>query len=417
MSKENRKKYLIIVEPVKKVAELVETAYSMDIPLVLIVPFENDVTIFEKMAPNSIIITMKNDNIDEWIKMLPPVEQIGGVLAGNEISVDRAAKLAERLEKGRYTLYKDAVCCRYKDEMRKRLRDRNVAIPRFEVISNKVEVEEATKKIGFPCIMKPVDQSGSVNVTLVHSKEEAEAAFDKINGFSIFDYVYKPEEIIIPRKKEIIIEEYMTGQEFSIESFVRGGKVIFTCVTEKKTTGAPKFIEIGHYNPTLNYKDKEDEIKEFGKTVIKALNIREGVSHCEVILTNEGLKVVECANRCGGDNIMKLVENSYGIDLYRSIILNALDLDPEVEVTKHNNTAIRFLFSHETRYVNDIHFEEFDEKYKDKVLDYKTSVKKGDTINKVDNLFDRFGYIITEGNTPKEADDAINHVLSKIHIE
>lgn len=209
----------------------------------------------------------------------------------------------------------------------------------------------------------------------------------------------------------------MIGQEFSIELFVRGGKVIFICVIEKKIIGVFKFIEIGYYNLILNYKDKEDEIKEFGKIVIKVLNIREGVFYCEVIFINEGLKVVECVNRCGGDNIMKLVENLYGIDLYRLIILNVLDFDFEVEVIKYNNIVIRFLFLYEIRYVNDIYFEEFDEKYKDKVFDYKILVKKGDIINKVDNFFDRFGYIIIEGNIFKEVDDVINYVLSKIYIE
>lgn len=40
MDKYTTSKYLVIVEPVKKVAELVKTAYSMNIPLILLVPFE-----------------------------------------------------------------------------------------------------------------------------------------------------------------------------------------------------------------------------------------------------------------------------------------------------------------------------------------------------------------------------------------
>lgn len=397
MDKYTTSKYLVIVEPVKKVAELVKTAYSMNIPLILLVPFENDVPIFEQMVPNARVINIKNDSIDEWIKLLPPVDKIGGVLAGNEISVDRAAKLAERLKKGRYTLYEDAICCRYKDEMRKRLKSKNVANPKFVIIKNKSEIEEATKEIGFPCIVKPVDQSGSVNVTLVNSNDEVEAAFDRIKSVSIFDYVYKPEEILIPRKEEVIIEEYMTGQEFSIESFVRNGEVIFSSVTEKKTTHAPYFIEIGHHNPTLNYSNIENEIKEFGKTVLDALGIREGVAHCEVILTKDGLKVIECANRCGGDNIMNLIKNSYGIDFYKSLILNSLDMDPEIEITQNNSSAIRFFYSNNDKKVNDIYFEEFNDSLAENVVECNLFIKKGDKINAVKNLFDRFGYVICKG--------------------
>ena len=51
------------------------------------------------------------------------------------------------------------------------------------------------------------------------------------------------------RKKRVlqaIVEEYIEGEEYSIEGISFKGKHKFLAITKKFTTGAPNFIETGH---------------------------------------------------------------------------------------------------------------------------------------------------------------------------
>ena len=50
-------------------------------------------------------------------------------------------------------------------------------------------------------------------------------------------------------EKKALIEEYATGQEYSVEHISYEGKHYFLALTHKYTTGAPHFIETGHLEP------------------------------------------------------------------------------------------------------------------------------------------------------------------------
>lgn len=54
----------------------------------------------------------------------------------------------------------------------------NVPQPDFEIVENLVNLKSATKKIGFPIVIKPVDNSGSRGVTLVESGETLSCAYE-----------------------------------------------------------------------------------------------------------------------------------------------------------------------------------------------------------------------------------------------
>lgn len=97
--------------------------------------------------------------------------------------------------------------------------------------------DEVIEKLNFPLIVKPVDRSGSRGITRIENKEEFSAAVKFAEELS-FD-------------KKAMIEEFVEGEEFSVEYISYKGKHSFLALTQKYTTGAPHFIETGHVEPAF----------------------------------------------------------------------------------------------------------------------------------------------------------------------
>lgn len=87
-------------------------------------------------------------------------------------------------------------------------------------------------------------------------------------------------------------------------------------VAEKKTTGVPEFVEIGHTQPARLSNKTIAQINETAKAAISAVGIEYGPSHVELIITDDGRKTVEIGVQFSGDNIAThLVPLLTGVDM------------------------------------------------------------------------------------------------------
>ena len=82
----------------------------------------------------------------------------------------------------------------------------------------------------------------------------------------------------------------MEGDEFSVETMSVDGVCHVIQVTDKLTSGAPYFVEMGHTQPSMFAEDIKMRIAEVAKAGIKALGIDHGPSHTEIKLTSTGLR-------------------------------------------------------------------------------------------------------------------------------
>ncbi|MFJ7592116.1 ATP-grasp domain-containing protein [Streptomyces sp. NPDC097617] len=157
---------------------------------------------------------------------------------------------------------------------------------------------------GYPVILKPVDGSGSLGVTLVPDEEGLDDAVARTVGAAAAG----PEGAWIA-------EEYLHGPEFSVETFSTDGTHHLLAVTEK-FKGA-NFVEIGHLVPArLSVDVVRDMTAEVG-ACLDAVGLREGPAHTEIVLTPGGPRVVETHCRPGGDGIVELVRLAVGLDVQR----------------------------------------------------------------------------------------------------
>lgn len=133
------------------------------------------------------------------------------------------------------------------------------------------------------------------------------------------------------RNGDLVVEEYMIGPEVSVETLTVNGECNVIQITDKITTGAPHFVEMGHTQPSQLPENTKQKVAQLAKLANRAIGIINGPSHTEIIVTNEGPKIVELGARLGGDCItMHLVPLSTGVDMVECCIKIALGETPGI---------------------------------------------------------------------------------------
>lgn len=163
----------------------------------------------------------------------------------------------------------------------------------------------------FPVIVKPRDNSGSRGVKLCRNQEELKESFAEALGNSHLD--------------SVLVEEYIEGPEYSIESLHYDGKSEVIQFTEKKTTEFPYNVELGHKQPALLSVKQKSDIREIVGKIGAAFRFENCPSHTELKINNRGIIVIETSPRLGGDYITStLVPFSTGINMEDQLLNIAL---------------------------------------------------------------------------------------------
>ena len=213
---------------------------------------------------------------------------------------------------------------------RQALEKTGLPVPKYYLIRKITDIDSINCL--FPVIVKPADSGGSQGVMKVDSRENLIEAFNYSIKFS--------------RTQSVIVEEYIDGREFSVEYISFKGKHFFIQITDKVTSGAPRFVELQHHQPADISLDLKDRIKYIVEQNLDALKIENSVSHTEIKLnSNDELFIIETGARMGGDFITSdLVKLSTGYDLVDGAIKLAINKF-EVPLFKFNKFSGVFFYS------------------------------------------------------------------------
>ncbi len=217
--------------------------------------------------------------------------------------------------------------------MREAFYRNELPVPRFLKTSDPQEIIQ-TEELKYPLIVKPVDRSGSLGITMINDREQLVQAID-----------YALKESF---NNQAIIEEFIQGREISVETISWEGKHYVLAYTDKVTSGSPHFVELEHHQPSGLV--DETNTKQIEKLVFDALNsldIKFGASHAELIITNSGeVFVTEIGARMGGDFIgSDLVELSTGYDYLKGVIEIALGRFQIPKTSKSQASGVYFYSS------------------------------------------------------------------------
>lgn len=288
-----------------------------------------------------------------------------------------------------------------KGEMIKAFELCGVEHPWYYIIPDINVFNNIKRKVQFPCIMKPIDNAGSRGVVLIHNMDELENSY----GYSVRE----------SHNGGVIIEEYLQGFEVSVEIMVVKGEPVVLQITDKITTGAPHFVEMGHTQPSRLSKECQNSISDLAKRAVKAVGINCGPAHVEIMLTPNGPKMVELGARMGGDCITShLVPLSTGIDMVRATIEIACGIEPDITPKFDKGSGIRY-FNTENGVLKDISGV-MEAKLINGVKEITFTKKLGDTVGNIKSSIDRVGFIIAQADTADDVEHVCQIAKDKIHF-
>ena len=298
--------------------------------------------------------------------------------------------------------FETAVKATDKGEMIKAFEEHGVEHPWYFVAKDPDSFEQIFDKVTYPCIMKPTDNAGSRGVVKCNSAEELREAYSYSSGES--------------RGGAVIVEEYLQGPEFSIEVMVTDGVPHVLQITDKCTTGAPHFVEMGHSQPTRQSNENSEKIRDLACRAVQAVGITTGPAHVEMILTDRGPRMVELGARMGGDCITThLVPLSTGIDMVGATIRLACGETASITPKWCKGSAIRY-FDASGGLIRAIEGVE-EAKRVQGVEEISIVHPVGDQIGEIRSSVDRIGFVIAQGETAEEAVRICEKAMRMIRID
>lgn len=254
-------------------------------------------------------------------------------------------------------------------------------------------------------ILKPSRNSGSRGIAkVVRDMNKA----DFINAYNI--------ALNESRDKSVLIEQFIEGPEFSIEIIVWNGKVNVLTVTDKKTTGAPHFVELGHNQPSCYSKEDVETLKAAAVAGVKALGVNNCACHAEAKLMNGKAYLMEIGARLGGDFIStELTHLSTGIDMVAAAINVALGIEPDLSVKEEPKGAcIRYFCPKPGRLISVSNTEVLDDPH---VYKKEIYVHEGDIIPEVTSSLSRSGHVIVIEKTPQKAIELAERLIREVKFD
>lgn len=262
--------------------------------------------------------------------------------------------------------------------------------PKSICVTSEKQLENITLR--YPIIVKPVDRSGSRGITKLTDSAGLEQAVRDSIAYSF--------------TKKAVVEEYVGGQEYSVEFISYKGVHTFLAMTQKFTTGAPHFIETAHLQPAPVSDNILKRVQKVVSHALDSLEIKNGASHSELKIDRDGtINLIEIGGRMGGDCIgSDLVYLSTGYDFMKMVIDVACGKKPEIVRKKEPAyAAVKFLF----KQADVDRLQHFLQKYPD--LIYRVSaIKKPD--HEVVDSSSRLGYYLIASQNKEQLVKALKEV-------
>lgn len=299
-----------------------------------------------------------------------------------------------------------AICATNKHLMRKAFEKGNAPSPKSILAQ---DAEDAWSRLqnefDTDAILKPSRNSGSRGIAKVSRN------MDKGDFIRAYD-----EALSESRDHSVLIEQFIEGPEFSIEMIVWRGDIHVLTVTDKKTTDAPHFVELGHNQPSCFADADVETLKAAAIAGVRALGVNNCACHAEAKLMNGKAYLMEVGARLGGDFIStELTHLSTGIDMVAAAIDVALGVEPDLSAKEEpKGVCIRYFCPKPGKLVSISNTEVLNNPH---VYLWEIYPKEGDVIPAVTSSLCRSGHVIVTENTPQKAIELAEKLIESVKFE
>lgn len=186
---------------------------------------------------------------------------------------------------------------------------------------------ERVKELQYPLVVKPVDAYSSRGVRKAQNPEELERYFN--------------EAAQISRAGGVIVEEFVSGTEISVDIYVEDGVAKVLCVSNsEKIADADRFIIFRGRYPVAASPEIMEQIRVVAQQIADAFQLKDAPMLIQMINTGERVSVLEFCARTGGNMKYLLIKRATGFDVIKAVIDLAVGLKPHVETVEPESNYI-----------------------------------------------------------------------------
>ncbi|OPY71357.1 MAG: Alanine-anticapsin ligase BacD [Syntrophorhabdus sp. PtaU1.Bin002] len=299
--------------------------------------------------------------------------------------------------------------CHEKNVMRNVLKAAGMPGPQFWLIGSEEDASRVAREVDFPCVVKPVSESGSLGVSLIQNSA------DLIKHFRML--AARP---LNERGQEtsgaILVEEFLSGPEFSIETVtLEPGQTVVVGITEKHLSEPPYFVEIGHDFPAKIGEGVKQSLEKAAMAALQAVGYDYGPAHIEIRLTDGGPVVVEINPRLAGGMIPELVRYAIGVDLIGAVLDLVVGREPILEASPEGYSSIRFFTAKKPGFIKMFHSLEWARQIP--LVQELTILRPHGEIRPAESSNDRLGYVITSGKDRHAVISTADMVMNQVQFD
>lgn len=293
--------------------DVVKTAKEMGIYTIVADYFEHGLA--KDIADESVLISTTDVR---GLSSLISTRKIDGVFCGpSEFNIRNMIRLAESTGLPCYTSMSLWNECANKKRFTAYCREYGIDTPDEYHVYPDMPADEL-EKIEYPIIIKPVDGSSSVGITVCYNKQDVMSAYHKAKGAST--------------SGTVIAEKYIDngGEIFGARYFVQDGNafpylLIDTYIVDPENKSS--LISAFTITPS-KYKDRFlSDLDMKVRSMIKGLGIKNGTVFFQALPYQGKIYFHEMGYRLSGGMIFKLTEPLMGINDMKMMIRNALGGD------------------------------------------------------------------------------------------
>ncbi len=339
--------------------------------------------------------------------------KIDGVLTFWEDDVLLTSKVADHL--GLIGIpYQISSGVRNKAEFRAFCAKNGLPAPKNVLVRDESEIDQVEKNLSFPVVIKPVYGSSSAFVIKADDMEEFKDIYNYIKI-----HVSQEVESALHDGTQLLVEEYIDGDEVDIDILLQNGKVKFWSITDNYQTQEPFFMETNQAIPSQLPENDQEELLDMAEAVLEKLGIMNGCIHFEAKYSTKGPVPIEVNLRMGGDEVYSFVKEAWGVDMIEYAVKIALEeyfpMVKKPEEPKQYMVSKSFIPPTSGIISSLILPKSFGKD--DKVDEFHFYKKVGDAVYAPPMGYDFMGWMTAYGDNPLDAEDNLDAAYKQIEFE
>ena len=226
------------------------------------------------------------------------------LVALDEFDMETAAALREHM---RIPGIGRTLTSHFRDKlaMREEARQAGALVPEFTRVLVHEELRDWMDRVPAPWVLKPRSEASAIGIKKLHAAED----------------VWRTLENLGDRQSFFLLERFVPGDIFHVDSIVSEGSVVFASVSGYGKPPMQVMHEGGVFTTRILERgsDVARSLVEINARLMPALGMRHGVTHAEYIRGHEDgqFYFLEAAARVGGAFISDVVESATGVNLWR----------------------------------------------------------------------------------------------------